>query len=210
MRVHAFAIGMVLVGGVATASAQDRQFGLKAGLSAATMSVESDAGGEYNKRRIGVIGGGFGVFSLMPGVGLQVEALFTQKGAKLEIEEDENIDITLELDYLDVPVLARINLPASGSTRFHLFGGPSLGYRMGAKSKISDTTFDFAEGTIDNIENEIERFDLGVVVGAGADIGRRLVVDARYSWGLQTVNKDTSDGIELKNRVLAVMAGIRF
>ena len=188
MRVHAFVIGMLLAGGVATAAAQDRQFGLKAGLSAATMSVESAVDGEYNKRRIGVIGGGFGVFSLAPGVGLQVEALFTQKGAKLEIEEEENIDITLELDYLDIPVLARVNLPGSGSTRFHVFAGPSLGYRMGAKNKISDTTFDLAQGAIDNIENEIERFDLGLVAGAGADIGRRLVVDARYSWGLRTVN----------------------
>ena len=107
-------------------------------------------------------------------------------------------------------MMLRFQGPGSGSTRLHIFGGPSVAYRMGARRKVSDSSSDFTEGVVDNIENEIERFDIGIVAGAGVDIGRRLVVDARYSWGLGAINKDTSDGLEIKNRVLSIIGGVRF
>ena len=55
----------------------------------------------------------------------------------------------------------------------------------------------------------MERFDLGLVAGAGLEFGR-FVIDGRYTWGLSNINKDESEDVKIKNRVFAVMAGIRF
>jgi hypothetical protein len=209
MRLQALVISVILTGAVTPSVAQERHVGLKAGANFASLEFEGDTTTEYNERKFGFIGGGFAVLPLSGPLAVQIEALFSQKGAELSVDEADLV-FTLELDYLDFPVLARFNAPASGSTRLHVFAGPSFGYRMGARSKASSNQFDFAEGEIVNIEEDVRRFDIGLVAGAGADIGRRLVVDARYSWGLKNAFKDDADGVDFKNRVLSIMAGVRF
>ena len=209
MRLQALLLSVLLAGAASPALAQERHVGLKAGANFSALEFEGEATTEYTDRKFGFIGGGFAVFPLSGPLAVQIEALFSQKGAELSVDE-ANLVFTLELDYLDFPVLARFNAPASGATRLHVFAGPSFGYRMGARSKVSSNQFDFAEGEIVNIEEDIRRFDIGLVAGAGADIGQRLVVDARYSWGLTTATKDNIEGVTFKNRVLSIMAGVRF
>ena len=209
MRTVAFAAVVILAGGASTALAQERQIGLKAGVNVASVVFDGNEVDTYNERRIGFVAGGFGVWPLSGPTAIQVEALFSQKGAKVA-DDSEDVAATLELDYLDIPVLLRVQGPPLGANLLHFFAGPSVSFRTGARSKLTYEGFNFDEGSIDNIENEIERFDFGIVAGAGMDIGRRIVIDARYSWGLSTINKDPSEGIELKNRVFSIMGGVRF
>ena len=209
MRVIALMIGGLLAGTVSGALAQERQFGVKAGVNVAALSFSGNPEGSYDDKRIGLTAGAFTVLPLAGPLALQLEGLFSQKGASLTVEEAD-VSAALEIDYLDFPVLARFNGPALGTTRLHGLAGPMISYRMGAKSRLSYTGFDFEEGSLDNIEDDVVRFDLGLVVGAGADIGRRLVVDARYAWGLRNAFKDPIAGEDVKHRVLTVMAGVRF
>jgi hypothetical protein len=60
------------------------------------------------------------------------------------------------------------------------------------------------------MSDEVERFELGFVGGAGIEIGRRFVVDARYSRALTALNTDKSDGVRIRNRAISFMAGVRF
>jgi hypothetical protein len=209
MRLIVCALAVALAGGASNALAQARHVGLKAGINVASLSFEGDNVDAYDDRRIGFLAGGFVVVPVSGPAALQVEALFSQKGAKFS-DDVEELEGTLELDYLDIPVMLRLQGPAIGSTRLHVFGGPSIAYRMSARSTLSNTAFEFQQGSINSIEDDIELFDFGIVAGAGADIGRRLVVEARYSWGLGAINKDTSDGFEIRNRALSIMAGVRF
>jgi hypothetical protein len=209
MRLQALLLSVLLAGAASPALAQERHVGLKAGANFSALEFEGEAATEYTDRKFGFIGGGFAVFPVSGPLAVQIEALFSQKGAEQSLDEVEVV-LTLELDYLDFPVLARFNAPASGTMRLHVFAGPSFGYRMGARSKVSSNQFDFAEGEIVNIEEDVRRFDIGLVAGAGADIGRRLVVDARYAWGLTNAAKDNAEGVALKHRVLSIMAGVRF
>lgn len=209
MRSIVCAVLIALSAGVSTVAAQERQVGLKAGLNVASIVFDGDPSGGYKENRIGFLAGGFAVLPVGGALAVQIEALFSQKGAQFSADE-ENLEATLELDYLDVPIMLRIDGPLLGNNRLHFFGGPSLAFRMGARSKLSDESFEYAQGSIDDIEDDIEPFEYGIVVGAGLDIGRRVVIDGRYTWGLSTINKDTSDGIELKNRVFSFMAGVRF
>ena len=209
MRAIVCAVMVIVVVGASSAVAQERQIGLKAGMNVASVAVDGDDPDGYNESNIGFLAGGFGVWPIGGPTAIQVEALFSQKGAKLS-ESVDDLEASLELDYLDIPVLLRVDGPVFGSSRLHFFGGPSVSFRTAARSKVTNTGFEFDEGSIDDIEDDIEPFDYGIVAGAGVDIGRRIVIDARYSWGLATINKDTSDGIEIKNRVFSIMAGVRF
>jgi hypothetical protein len=49
-----------------------------------------------------------------------------------------------------------------------------------------------------------------VVAGAGVDIGRRLVIDGRYAWGLTNVTRNEADSTRIRTRLFSVMAGFRF
>ena len=60
-----------------------------------------------------------------------------------------------------------------------------------------------------DISDQVERFELALVVGGGVEFGR-ILIDGRYSWGLSNLNKDDQDEMKIRNRVFAVMAGIRF
>lgn len=158
---------LILAGGASTGLAQERQIGLKGGVNVASVSFDGDSADGYNERRVGFVGGGFAVLPLTSSIAVQVEGLFSQKGAQFS-EDAENLEATLELDYLEVPVMLRIAGPTIGNNRLHFFGGPSAAFRMGARSKLSVSTSSFAQGSIDNIEDDIEPFDFGIVAAPGS------------------------------------------
>ena len=65
------------------------------------------------------------------------------------------------------------------------------------------------QSTTEDIGDDIESVDYGVVFGAGWEAGR-LTIDGRYTWGLSNIGKDETDPEKVTHRVIAVMAGIRF
>lgn len=206
MRRILVALGLLLVASVSNARAQRVEFGAKLGPGFATLAADpDDETGDYD-RRIAAAGGAFLVLPLAPRVGVQIEGLYSPKGAKL-FAEDLNLTSTLLLNYWDFPVLARVN---PGSPAFHIFAGPYVGVRVSAKRQLSAAASGITSGQREDMSAEVERFDWGMVAGAGIQRGRRFVIDGRYSWGLADVNRDTSTGIRFRTRALTVLAGVRF
>ena len=193
---------VVLVAGTASAQEQSAAVGVKAGINFANLNFEGDGATVNLDKRKGVVGGLFVIWPAQGRVGLQTEALFSQKGAQIEEGGDS---AKIKLDYIDVPVLARFSSPVSTGTSFYVFAGPSFGFRVSAKAESSVEDEDESE----DIEDDVERFDLGLVAGAGLEFGRFLL-DGRYTWGLSNINKVESDDVKIKNRVFSVMAGFRF
>jgi Outer membrane protein beta-barrel domain len=198
----------LLIAGAAAAAAEERQIGAKVGPSFAVVAFDPEQGERYG-RRIAAGGGAFAVLPITRQFAVQIEALFNPKGAKLYAPE-EDVTGTVLLRYFDVPVLARINGPRYGSRSFHVFGGPYLGVRMSAKRQISFAAGGITSGAREDMSSEVERFEVGFAGGAGADIGRRFVIDGRYSRGLTSLDTDTTDGVQIRNRGLSIMAGVRF
>lgn len=202
MRSAGIVLALLLVCGGTAFAQQPAAFGVKAGANFADLNFEGEGGDVNLDRRTGFVGGLFVVVPTNRRLALQTEALFSQKGAKSE-EGDFSSSITL--NYLEVPVLARFSSPATDGASFHVFAGPSLGFRLSAKTK---TEFD-GEDEEEDIDDEVKRFDLGLAIGAGLEFGR-FVVDGRYTWGLTDLNKEEEEDVKIKNRVFSVMAGIRF
>ena len=205
MRLCSLVVALtVLTGGVAAAQDQPAAVGVKAGMNFSNLNFEGDGATVNLDQRKGFVGGLFVVWPATSRVALQTEALYSQKGAQME---EDGASGKIKLDYVDVPVLARFSSPVSGGTSFHVFAGPSFSFRVSAKAESSFEDEDESE----DIDDDVERFDLGFVAGAGLEFGR-FVVDGRYTWGLSNINKnkDETDDVKIKNRVFAVMAGIRF
>lgn len=145
--------------------------------------------------RIGFTGGGFLTLSLVPGLAIQPEVLFVQKGSTLSISD---FDTVLALDYIDIPVLVRLSV-GGGGAKVYLFGGPSFNFNLSAETGN--------DGVTQDLTDDIEKSEIGAVAGLGVEIGKFLV-EGRWIEGLTNVWKDSD--AELKNRAFAVMAGIRF
>ena len=206
MRLYGLVLGLVLTAGVSSAPAQTAPtFGVKAGVNFANLDFDVEEINDSVDRRTGLVAGGFVLWPMQNAFGLQVEGLFSQKGITVDQDGDEG---SLELDFFEVPVLARFSAPSSTNTSFHLFAGPSFGFKLRARSEFE---FDDGESESENIGEDIAGFDLGLVVGAGLDVGRFLI-DGRYTHGLTNLytGPDGGDDGSIKNRVFSIMAGFRF
>jgi hypothetical protein len=181
------------------AMAQDSSWGVKGGVNFATLhSGEGpDIPFEY---RVGLAAGGFFTWPIGSHLDVQPEALYSQSGATLDVLGVESV---IKIDYLATPILVRYRLQSSGGGLV-LFAGPSLGFKLSAKavSEFGDLT------TKDDIGDEIESVDYGVVFGAGWESGR-LTIDGRYTWGVSNISTRDDDP-KTQHRVISVLAGVRF
>ena len=125
--------------------------------------------------------------------------MFTSKGAQAyDPELNLTSTILLQGDF-DIPALVRITGPTFGAGSIHAFAGPSAGVRLSAKRQLATSdSIGVRYGEKVDMSNEIERFELGFVIGAGVNIGRRFVIDGRYLRGLTSVDTDTADGVNRK------------
>jgi hypothetical protein len=207
-RLGPLTVAICLFAGVPHATAQRRfQVGGKVGPSFTDIALDQDDGGTYH-RRIAAAGGGFVRLPLAGPVGVQIEALSTPKGSRLE-EPDTNLAETLVLRYIEVPVLLRVDAPGPAEGGWYVFGGGYFAVRTTAEVQLSFVDNSIASGTREDASDVVERFDRGWVAGAGYDIGRFVVVEGRYARGLSNVNR-VPGTIGFTNRALTFMVGLRY
>jgi hypothetical protein len=193
-----FVAGMALAN---TVQAQEFTYGVKAGINAANITFDDEGPVDFDSR-IGLAAGAFVAWPLTPTVAIQPEALFSMKGATLDVDELES---SINLTYLDIPILLTYTPRTSAPLRINVFGGPSVGLKLSAEAE-ADIDGESQEA---DIGDDIMAADLGVVIGAGID-GGRYTIDARYTWGLTDITDVDDDDTEIRNRVFSILFGIRF
>jgi len=199
---------------VPQASAQNIKLGVKGGVNFA------DVGGDDvsdTKNKTGFIAGGFAEFMIGNMFAVQPEVLYSQKGFKID---DPDVDGKLKLDYFEVPVLLKINVPIEGS-KVHpsFYAGPAVSIKSSCKlqGEESGVSFDIdcdSPLIVDFIGEElpIKSTDFGIVFGGGISFdvgGAEVGVDVRYNLGLTKV-VDTDPQIDAKNRVISIMGTVGF
>lgn len=185
---------MLGVGAVAPAAAQD--VGIKGGLNFSRFAVDPEPEDVTFPYTYGPTGGVF----LAAGdgaVGVQIEALFSRKGSKID-DGDERL---LTLDYVDIPLLLRFNgVPANGTTVFVTFG-PTIGVNIRAREEQSD-------GSDADIKDEVEQIEYGLSVGLGVQV-QSVTLEGRYTHGFSDVAK-MMDDVEIRHRTYSVLLGFVF
>jgi hypothetical protein len=178
------------------AAARQIDAGVTGGINVANLALGDGADVSFD-HRIGLVAGGFVTFPLRERLSLQPEVLFSQKGAAFD---EFGATGRIELDALDVPVLARYQFG-----RLFVVGGPSLSLKLRARQVLE---FGDDEEAVD-LEDDVESFDFGVVGGVGYQFGR-ISVHGRYTWGLRNINAVEGDEATIKTRTLTLLAGWRF
>ena len=187
----------------AVASAQ--QVGVKAGANFASLTPEEDETPDTS-RRVGLVAGGWLAVPATSWLTMQFEGLFSEKGVKFDAT-GVGLDSSAELRvrYIELPVLARVAVGGSGSTRVFLVGGGAPAFMTSTRATA---TFEGQKDSRD-VTDEVESFDFGLVGGAGVAFGRTNL-EARYTHGLRPINKDRNEPNDrVQNRVFSVTVGVR-
>lgn len=196
---------------VLPSSAFAQQLGIKAGVNFASLTPEEDESPETS-RRPGLVAGVWFRTPSTTRVSFQTEGLFSEKGVKFDrllFDEDSFASVDLRVRYIEIPLLARADFGAAGSTtRVFVVGGAAPAFKLSARAK-ADVEGEAEEPTTD-IGDEIEPLDVGLVGGLGVEF-RRVLIEVRYTYGLLEINKDDNDPNDsIKNRAFSVSAGFRF
>lgn len=209
-------IGTLLFLGATFVQAQT--FTPKAGLTLSNVTTDdiSFFGIDLDfKSKVGFSIGAAYAFEIDENFSIQPELSFIQKGFTMElnfVEEDfdetikSNIEAKISTYYIELPVLAKYTF-GTGSTKFFINAGPSIGLGIGGKykTKASVTATDSqgnvtresesADGKVkfggSNEENEDSddlyinnSLDFGIQIGGGMVIADKIQVDLRYGVGL--------------------------
>lgn len=168
-------------------------------------------------------GGSAALFSLGPLI-LMGEAYYRQKGARNVEEFNQRVfeegSAEIGLDYIEIPLLLRINLPTLGG-RFvpYLNGGPAFGWKIDCGIRFQQTA-GAAEQDCDDLQGEnfeetLRSYEQGLAVGGGVDIAilggmGAINIDARLTQGLSRINERADGSAEVRNRAFSVMLGYSF
>ncbi len=207
-RIWRYALGLVavmpLIAGAQSSSSRT-SFGLLGAVNVATLGG-SDATGLGN--RVAFSAGGFVRIALNPSWSFQPELEYAAKGAQATSNSAGYLTVgTLDLRYLEIPLLFRVTATSSPSVRLYGELGPAFAVELdctitgaGAGVSVSESCSDYSS---------VSSFDVGAMVGGGFEFPidtHSLSLGVRYNYGLTDIATDT----DAKNRNLQFVAGLRF
>lgn len=187
----------------ASSSAQSVEAGAKIGVgvsSITNVSVITETSDDDARVNVVPTVGAFVTFGAGRRVAFQPEVLFARKGVRL----DDN-DTTLDLRYLEVPMLLRFTVAPEANRTVYVLVGPSVAFNLDATIRSTDAAGDDDE---QDIEGLVEERDLGLTIGLGLQ-RRWWLVEGRFTEGLASIAIEDSDD-RVRNRTFAVMFGVRF
>jgi hypothetical protein len=144
-------------------------------------------------------------FSVSPGLAIET------RGEQMQIYY-LSTNITYNLMYIQIPILAQVNFSAGGPDVFSVFLGPDIGFKISAKAEtekfytdtgvVMDTTMDM---------EDISACDAGLTIGLGYEfnIKDHGAVYFRPSYFLGLVDVREPDTDELKHRNIKFELGYK-
>ncbi len=180
-----------------------RRIGVTLGINSSTLAGEDDGG---VGRKIKPIAGAFLVLPATPTLSLQPEILYSGKGAKAT---ELGITSSINLSYLEIPILGRFDIPATGGVTPFVYVGPAIAFKLSCSFSASVGDREVSEGCDDSNGEGPKSLDYSAVVGGGLafDVGgRAFTIGARYTHGLANIAEDG----DAKNRTISVLASFEF
>ncbi|MBI3789209.1 MAG: PorT family protein [Ignavibacteriales bacterium] len=183
--------------------------GVLFGLNFATFGGK-DATNPTPENKTGLAIGGFVSFKVADMISIEPQLLYMQKGATAKVSQGgTTADITGSYNYLEVPVLAKFNIPLAGNVAFkpNIYAGPAFALRIGTPNLNTKTNTQTTDQDIQNTTST----DFGLVFGIGARIPgvvlKGILIDVRYTLGLSSVDNSVAKA-EVKNRVFSILLGV--
>ncbi len=159
-------------------------FGIRGGVNFASFNDSKQA---VDSRRIGLLAGLYAVVNI-PGtpVSIQPEVFYSQKGVEIN-----NVEVLL--NYLEIPLLVRIDFAEMAALSPHIYAGPYLAFNLNYEEEPA--------GNLPNTKNIV----FGALVGLGIDLNK-INFGIRYSLGLEEIFENE----EARNTAISIVAGVSF
>lgn len=181
------------------------RLGVKAGLNIPNI-IKDDGNNNYDTK----VNPGFNAgitldIMLIKGLAFTPELLYSTKGYKLETPLGEFKQTT---HFVDIPILATINLGGSG---LNLVVGPQVSFLTSTKNKYSSNFGPTVEEEYREDSDKFKKSLVGGVIGFRYDINDKFDIHGRYALDFQKNNEDgTRRTPEYKNQVFSVGVGVKF
>ena len=190
--------------------AQRSSFGLLGGVNSSKAYTELNGEDQDTERRTGWAAGGYAEFGVGKRVSIRPEILVTEQGGE-ESEAGETFRVNLR--YLQIPVLARVDLGGRESMRPFLLIGPALSLRIGCEVELRGsflTATADCDALPDDEPDPFTKNNVSGIIGGGVDFGR-WALGVRYDHGFSNIASKAvrEDGDSAKLRTLSLLASIR-
>jgi len=213
-------------------------FGLKGALGFSQHAGTEERGAEYDVTsgwRTGFAVSAFLYVPITPRFGIQQEISYVQKGSRQHIGVDilevpTVLDVTYDMDYIEIPVLMRFTWHESPRWTFYSLAGTAVSFKVRDRYILEGELDDGEQVvplTADSDMSEVDLFDYSFVYGFGLEspaFGRTLVLEYRFALGWNTLSMPTyayvpfgdeevlieNEPVPLKNQNHVIMLGIAF
>jgi len=186
----------------------DAGVGIKGGYTLSKLLLKSPDPMPFEFGNLPFFAGGL-YFNLGLGfVSIQPEILYVRNGGRYELDPDNYLEFRFE--YVQVPVLLKINIVPAGPIRPFLCAGGYGAYLFKATGIIVEAGVELPRA---DLIDDYQKLDYGVVGGAGLTFklpGIALTVEGRYNYGLRNLLIDPAAGESMKNSSLMALVGIGF
>lgn len=208
------------------------QLYVQGGVNFANITKTTEGQTEDNNMLTSFNAGILGRFGLSSMVDLESGLLFTGKGSKAETyftagsTTDNYVKTKFNPYYIEVPLNLVVRLAVKGTKGLFFHGGPYAAIGIGGKSTTDEKLLGISSHSENDIEfadddpftsrqedasyYKLKRFDFGLNVGGGFDLGK-LLLKANYGYGLTKINSTESNNAsddKNKYRTISFSVGI--
>ena len=190
-------------------SLAQRSLGSRFGLNVSTVKGDLTSPDQVSSR-IGFVAGLTSTIELRYALALQIEILYSQKGYRsksIDLVGADDVPATIELTYLETPLLLAYQITLSRSKTLKLYAGPSLGFEIAEQIVFDDLQ---SPQPI----NAFKSPDLGLAVGIDYSfpfIGTQATIGARFSRSGSNVAESPEDATRsIYNQAISLFGGLRF
>ena len=212
--------------------------GLKGGLGLAQHQGTEPRDLEYtvdSTMRRGLAAGVFVTLPITRRFQLQQEVLYVQKGSRQDIgavifDIPTVLDVTYDLDYLEIPVLLRYHWLIDRRVDIYSLAGFAFALKVDDHYQLQGEVSDGEESiplSADSDMSEVDLFDFLFTYGVGVEVpvgGPRLLLEYRFDLSLQQLPMPTyadvpfgdetvrvdNDPVPLRNQCHMLLMGFRF
>lgn len=177
--------------------------GIKAGGTLATFKGENAKNYDH---RVGYTGGIFVQQHFNDLLGIQLEALYTSKGARNKYSSGSNqVQDSYRLNYVDVPLMLHFS---AGGLFIDL--GPQVSFIANARyiTEITNSSGNRTTTVKSDITDNPYSIDFGYVAGIGYRAPNKLGLEVRYNGGLKDIDDEGAAavaGLERRNSSFSLM-----
>jgi hypothetical protein len=220
-------ITLVVIFSISVVNAQSFGFKIGGNISSINSNIFS-SDSLINQMKPGLNAGLVFEYNPVKHFGIRAEALFTQKGYSYNVEanldtSDIVTDISVNINYIEVPILLKLNFGPA-----YLAAGPYFGYALSGK-QIATVTVDgqelakelytnygqvpsnniFKSGEFNGDNVQFSKTDIGLNIGFGVKF-LKFFVEGRYGYGLTNIENYENMPAEdfKKNYTISLSAGM--